>query len=415
MSNITIAEQTDVKISSVDKSYYVTYRLVSDIPDLFDTVINPLGCENVRQATPVKNIGMDTSHYDHERGIKESTNVDIAGDVQRIWNEFGDNGTPYLMGEVKYSKENYITDFRGNKIMSSYDAYEQGIIKGISLQFNDKPFRSTDTVRSKSGRIHYNRWWLTRISVLVSTTGDMPGQPSSGEISSTLRKFNNNNYMLFNEGDILKTTFRGVELTGELTEFDTDLNLGRIEGKDDQGIFELTLPLDQFTLDQDQSNRCIMCDMKKEREKKRLAEDTATRMAEEEVNKPEALIPPTEDFKPTDDSKPTEEQLKAEQEAQEEADKLEADNKAQEQQRKLEIDTLKSSLENLRSTVETLSNDIKTVAEAKSKEAEELLNLNRSFISKMESRDQPTTRSFKPTNIENSDVRSIFEGYAKAR
>jgi hypothetical protein len=388
-----------------DKSYYVTYRLLSDVPDLYDTVINPLGCENVRQKTPLKNIGMDTSHYDADKEVKESTFIDIAGEPMRIWNEIdSDSGTPYLMGEVRFGKNHYITDSRGNKLMTSFEAYEQGIIKGVSVQFNDKPFRATDTVRSSSGRITYNRYWLTRISVLVSTTGDLPGQPTSGEVSATLRQLkkfkndNNNTMFTYKEGDILTANWQNLKLTGELTEFADeagDSGMARIEGKLEDGqSFEITLPYSVFSLAEDQTNRCMLCEAKKKRaeeEQKRVeSEAEAQRIADQEA----------EASKLADESKLAEQKrVESEAEAKRQAENNDTTGS--------DITMLKEAVTSIQTAMDKIRGQIDAVTTARNEESRQLEELQRSFLNN--TKPTPQVRKVEPKVSE--DVMSVFEAY----
>lgn len=169
--------------NQTDKSWYVDYRLCNNQYDNYRTIIQPDKCVNVLQNSPLKNIGVDTSH----------NQIETAGEVVRLWNEIDTKtGILYLMGTIRYAKEHYITDKNGARLMSSPEAYEKGILKGVSIDFNN-----LESFKDTLGRIIYTSWSLNRIAVLTKLTADIPGQQGSGEVSSEFRSLtkNQNNNM----------------------------------------------------------------------------------------------------------------------------------------------------------------------------------------------------------------------------
>jgi hypothetical protein len=175
-----------------DKSWYVTYRLVSNQVDNYHTVLRPDGCVNVKRKTPLKNIGIDTSH----NGVEKS------GELMRMWLDVEQStGMVFLYGTIRFGDEHTITDKEGKDLMRATEAYEQGLIKGVSVEFN--PLQHS---QSHTGVTTFDEWVLLRVAVLTSITGDAPGQPDSGEVGSEYRTLQKDFKKVYNNKNVNLTT-----------------------------------------------------------------------------------------------------------------------------------------------------------------------------------------------------------------
>lgn len=234
--------------NQTDKSWYVDYRLCNNQYDNYRTIIQPDKCVNVLQNSPLKNIGVDTSH----------NQIETAGEVIRLWNEIDEKtGILYLMGTIRYAKEHYITDKDGKRLMSSSEAYEKGILKGVSIDFNN-----LESFKDTLGRIIYTSWSLNRIAVLTKLTADVPGQQGSGEVSSEFRSLTNNqnNNMSIIDNNTTQTESQArclcdskIGAFGRSSLDNSYIELLKIEGEGETKTFTLknVLTGDEFTTSYD--------------------------------------------------------------------------------------------------------------------------------------------------------------------